>query len=44
VFFTVDENVETTTRTAYNLIDALSNTGGIASIVTFIFTVLTLKI
>lgn len=42
--FSMDENVKTTTRTNYNLFDVLSNTGGFASIITLIFTILTKRV
>jgi len=40
----MDENVSVITRRSYNLIDALTNTGGFASIIMIIFKILTLKI
>lgn len=44
IIFLIDENLHTTTRTVYNLIDALTDTGGLASVITLIFTILTMKI
>jgi len=41
ILFTVDNNVITTTRTNFNLVDVLSSTGGIASIITVVFSILT---
>ena len=44
MLFIIDENLHTTTRVVYNLVDALTDTGGLASVITFVFTVLTLRI
>lgn len=40
----VDEKLIETNRVVYNIFDALSNTGGFASVITLVFTILTLKI
>jgi len=42
--FLMDENVVDTTRISYNFIDALTATGGFASIVMIVFKILTGKI
>lgn len=42
--FVMDESVETTVRTSYNLIDVLTNSGGFASIIMLVFTILTRKV
>jgi len=44
ILFLIDENVHTTTRVVYNLIDSLTDTGGLASVITLIFTFLTMRI
>lgn len=44
LYFVLDQSVQTTTRTNYNLVDVLANTGGFASIVTLIFTMLSKRI
>ncbi len=40
----LDENLYTTTRVVYNFIDALTDTGGIASVISLLFTFLTFRI
>ncbi len=42
--FQVDENVITTVRTVYNIIDALTSTGGFASIIMFLFKIFTFRV
>ncbi len=42
--FTGDNNKLETERVVFNLVDALSTTGGFASVITLFFTMLTLKI
>jgi len=44
VYFMQDQNVLTTTRTVYSLVDALSDTGGFTSVLNLIFFVLTSRI
>lgn len=44
MYFLVGENIQTTQRTVYNLIDTLSNTGGLASVIMLITTIITSKI
>jgi hypothetical protein len=43
-FFILDENVVTTTRTTYNMLNALADTGGFASVITLVFTVLSMRV
>ncbi len=42
--FTGDNSKYETERVAFNLIDALSSTGGFASVITLIFSLLTFRI
>ncbi len=44
VIMYIGENKITTTRIAYNLVDALSSTGGLASVITLFFTIITSRI
>ena len=40
----LDDTLIETNRVVYNIFDALSETGGFASVITLVFTILTLKI
>lgn len=42
--YITDEKLIETRRVVYNIFDALSDTGGFASVITLVFTILTLKI
>lgn len=42
--FSADDNLHSTTRTVYNLVDVLSETGGFASVITLFFTLLTMRV
>jgi len=44
IFFTVNDAYTITSRTNYNLVDVLSNTGGIASVISLAFSFLSMKI
>ena len=44
MYFMMNEEGTITTRTNYNLVDVLSNTGGIASVITIVFYFLTMRI
>lgn len=44
LYFLLDQSVQTTTRTNYNLVDVLANTGGFASVITLAFTLLSRRI
>ena len=44
MYFMMNEEGTMTTRTNYNLVDVLSNTGGIASVITMVFYFLTMRI